>query len=238
MFKGKLASCSLLFLGLTCAGSAVQASSAKAEIKAISVQLIDLDTRDGITPALTFASSGDVFSTYGVYNRFDTWEGAAYYYGTVIGGYDTGFAWTTVQPDNISSEAMNWGEDSLATSSGSHTLRFNLTANTLAIFSAPTAMATDRQGGGWGRSLATLYGSVNGDQTFYDQFAAPGGPMVYAGSGMLNGELHSGAGGASGEIRFTTEAFALSAVPEPGTWGMLLAGLGVLGAAARRQRHV
>lgn len=231
--KKKMAPC-MIFCGLALLGASVHASEGRTEIKSFSVQLIDTDTGDGIVPALTFGT-GDVFRFAGVYNPYDIRESAAYSYGTTIEGGDTGVAVTTVLPDSQSSEATNWGESSLAFSNAVHTLAFQLTPNTLAKFSAEVIFTMDRQGGGWARGIASMFGSGGSDQYFSDELRSLGTPAVNTSTGVLYGEFLNHDFATYGELRFTTEAYANSAVPEPGTWGMLLGGLAVIGAVAGKR---
>ena len=239
MFKKNCIILVALFLGLTVGAVARAAGSAKAEIKTFNVQLIDLDTADGIAPAISYASQAQVAAFYGVYTRAEYHEDFRSYYGTLIGAYDSGVAVTTVEPGRVYSEAQSWGIDSLAFSSGAQTLSFWLTPNTSAIFTAQVEFDLERESGDRARGWAGMSGSVWEGPSFTDDLRTPASPLSYTASATLNGALESSGRSAMGELRLWTEASVLSAapVPEAGTWGMLLAGLGVVGAAARSRRR-
>lgn len=67
----------------------------------------------------------------------------------------------------------------------------------------------------WTRGLSNIVGTFSATDTSYDRVAKPGSGLDYSGS------------------------FAISAVvPEPATWGMMILGFGIAGAALRTRRAV
>ena len=58
--------------------------------------------------------------------------------------------------------------------------------------------------------------------------------LLAPGSYFVTGDLLQAAGGGA-PLNVTTGALMLTAVPEPGTWAMLFAGLGLIGAMVRRR---
>lgn len=59
--------------------------------------------------------------------------------------------------------------------------------------------------------------------------------MLAPGSYFVTGDLLQAAGGGGAPLNVTTGALMLTAVPEPGIWAMLFAGLGLIGSIVRRR---
>lgn len=103
----------------------------------------------------------------------------------------------------------------------------------------------------WTLADGTLTGTHDGELTFggapglfnvVENLVFTGGTGRYLGASgfaTFNGTVQfgtfNGAPGSAGEGSFTGRLTA-PAIPEPGTWALLIAGFGVVGAAARRRR--
>ncbi|WP_162251391.1 PEP-CTERM sorting domain-containing protein [Massilia sp. Root418] len=237
MFNTKCIGMAALILGLSAGAGANAAGASRAEIKTFNVQLIDLDPADGITPAISYDSQTWVEAFVGVYTRTEYHEDFRISYGTLIGAYDSGGAVTTVEPGSMSSEAQSWGIDTLAYSRGAQGLSFWLTPNTAAVFTAEVALALERESGDTALAWLGMSGNVWEGPSFTSELHAPATPLSYAASSTLNGTLESGGSLAMGQLNLWTQASLLTAapVPEPASWAMLLAGLG-LGAATAAGR--
>ena len=215
------------------------ASSARADITGFKIELIDMDASDGIAPAIAFPYDPWVQAFIGIYNRSDYYEEYSGYYGTLHGANGTGIAITAVLPDSGSSRVEAFTADSLAYSSGSQTMPFVLTPNTLALFGVEFAVGMDREAGDTTYAIASLEADLMGEQRFSGRLRTGDGLHEDA-SRLFYGELLSGAGEGQGSFRLDTVASALNAVapvPEPGSWAMLTAGLAVLGGAQWRRRR-
>ena len=82
-----------------------------------------------------------------------------------------------------------------------------------------------------GGTLTTL-ASFNGSNG-----ANPEGSLIADASGTVYGTTTAGGAFGGGTV-FSLSDTGFAVVPEPGSWAMLMAGFGLIGAAARRQRRV
>lgn len=115
-------------------------------------------------------------------------------------------------PDGIS------GEFSLSGSG------FEFSNGTQFLSTTPSTVDLSATGFGVDYQIATSFGPLINFGSYYsDQYAFP-----------LITESISGVGGPS---YFSIPVYAVTAVPEPENFSMLLAGLGLLGAVARRRHH-
>lgn len=90
--------------------------------------------------------------------------------------------------------------------------------------------------------IVTIFSGA--DPLFSQTFTAPGSNMTFFGFASLGSGITSATiNGTAGSANFALDNFRFGAaaqapaVPEPGTWAMLLMGFGAMGAALRRQRR-
>jgi hypothetical protein len=99
---------------------------------------------------------------------------------------------------------------------------------------------------GFNNPTITTVGALGLDVLNANGFEILGNGMAYAalnrdggtlGTGLYGINLMTGAATLVGEFNGTLTGLAVSAVPEPGTWALMLAGVGVAVGAARRRRQ-
>lgn len=225
-------------------------ASASAEINNLRFELIDPDDGDGITPTISFGAvettgyTGGGALGYFVGGSFDLSLGggaSASYFGAttqVAAG-----AATSGMPNLYSSLSASGNLPSGTPNSFSSivyfSVPFELSANSIVAFdgeyllSLTTSFPSEGASGQIGLSLVgdSLDNPGSNYGEGFDVVALPG-----------NGSLHISFGNYStdrwaGTVYFSTLAFAeVTAVPEPETYAMLLAGLGALGFMGRRRK--
>ncbi|NHZ92035.1 PEP-CTERM sorting domain-containing protein [Massilia sp. CCM 8733] len=122
-------------------------------------------------------------------------------------------------------------------------LNFTLSPSTRLLFTAQADAGVEQQGMLQSYAIATLEGylssEINGVYG-YEQFMSTLDRRTGSGSEFLRGALDTGTGVGTGTLSastYTSFTHFTSAVPEPETYGMLLAGLLVVGGIARRNRR-
>jgi hypothetical protein len=213
-----------------------QANSARAEITGFTVQLFDLDPSDGILPSLSFASQSQ-HSHYsvtgdGLFDLADT-----YGFGSVARDDTAGALFSQVASDALSSRVEGRMTDTSFLASSDWFAQFHLSPATAVVFRALTRVDSMVWARGEGLSQAGMSGDLGGTGGFYSWLVGNAGAPPAANEGILYGELRSGSEGADGSLSMYTSArIVTSPVPEPGSWAMLLAGLGIAAGLALRIR--
>lgn len=247
-----------LLAALAMAGVAAgaQASvSASANLGTLSVQIIDINPLDGITPTLSF-SDGWVSSYVHGSDHYD------YQYNDLATGASTAFS---AANGSVSSSANSNGLSSAGnivtgTSdfhySSQHAykhMNFSLTGPAAVIFTAPYSLSATTPVSNydptWGYNNASSSVVMNGSassgsasMSFYDsQSAWVSGyydyPHTDSKQGYLRGGFVSTGDSTAGTVYFDASSYQQTApVPEPSEYLMLLAGLGVVGYAAKRRQ--
>lgn len=246
---------------LSAAGLAFGASNAQAQSHAaasfgtLTFTLVDLDLSDGITPSITYSASSSTVNAriydsdgYSIDNQSDSSTSinpgisiTSAYAGVTSTSIVNG---TSVSVNGASVTDLVWfyGDAQKTTS-------YTLSANTGLIVSGtftatvtgpqptPTTYASLQSGGliyitnAWGEGLAQYTGGAwtytGVDTNLSEDFTLT---VTNAAATELNGTILANVyqGGSQGLI---------STVPEPETYGMMMAGLGLLGVAARRKQR-
>lgn len=240
------------------AGQAQAASTAHASITVLDITLIDNDLNDGITPSLQLLPHWSLPYVDVLYIlRSDSndergskvtatsqWESISTQV-TQSGGTGTssvsGSSLDTLKLDS-SIETSKGPLFSMRTE-GDITLRYLLSANTIMQFTFESDIGASRVAGDSDYASARTenifaYADDAFPEYWYSHFYSEnaGGPSGNgAGSQIRTANMSSGA--QSREWSLTSRAYTeINPVPEPQTWGMLLTGLAVAGAAALRRR--
>lgn len=222
-----------------------QSSSASVEIAGFSYELIDLDLTDSITPALSFTeqllSSSFYADGSGVFD-FDEIDS----HGATAMTRPSGAASTSTHAGGSSAEAsyassapFDFQQFFAQTFQG---WEFTLTPATGVLFRSTASLDASHEGdGAYSAASARMAGYLShfgGNalelSDFTDTVLVDQGQRRYA----LSGYLHSGQESLHGWVGIQTDAtaYAISPAPEPSTWVMLLAGLGLVGRALVRSR--
>jgi hypothetical protein len=198
-----------------------------------SYALIDLDLNDGITPSLTMSN-------------FHTWITAADYPrplgsdhlinysgdpGTINLTTPFGEATATAGANAVSSNAISTANRHLLEGSAFAAWDFVMTPNTSVVFTAIGSV--DAKGVG-ASGAATLFGALRtGTRPEFNQEMLVDNDFQ---TRQLSFSFSSSVDGANGVVGMSAATDALP-VPEPETYAMLLAGLGLIGACAHRRRQ-
>lgn len=220
-----------------------QSASASVGTAGFSYQLIDLDPTDNIAPAISFNERLESTSWYdngtGVvdYDQIQTFGTTSI--ARAFGAASTSSTATTSRAQAGFELASPYFQ--LFSSQHFHGWDFEITPSTGILFRANATLSATHAGDGT-RSLAraSMVGYLNhfGDESleqsdFTDMVSIENGARAYT----LSGYLHSGQESLRGAFGIGTEAtaafYGISPVPEPSTYAMLLAGLGLLGWRAR-----
>lgn len=247
-------------------GTAHAAASASASIGTVSITLIDLDPLDGIAPSLTFSGESSQSSGYvGDPYAYDFMSASGFYTPTsALASSTTGWSSGSTSANGATSSTMLYGSTAsgvynYSNSSGYSYGQFTVTPWTLVILTtsydveAMTTIGTDgvnyesSQGGaqlemniagqdGWEYHLISRYVSASHmwDGIGYVPTSdAASGQMTLSVANVAETEVS----GSFYAYAYTSAGSSIAAVPEPGTYAMLLAGLAGIGTMVRRRRR-
>lgn len=232
------------------AAGAQAAASANASIGALSVQVIDINPLDGITPTLSF-SNGWTWSHIDSTSYWDNKSNDLATGSSSAFSAANGSASSNANGNGVSASANivsgtyalyysnQWAETSM---------NFSLNGAAAVVFSTPfsvSAATTSAQYGyetgySWAQMSGTAASGSGNNTNFSDyQYA-----NAYSGynsdsnqSGSLTGGFVSTASSATGSLYlYAGSEVSTQPVPEPSEYLMLLAGLGVVGYAVKRRK--
>lgn len=209
-------------------------STSSSSLTSFSYQLVDLDLTDGIaagltmSPVITFVAASGFSNADGNPDVADTHNGV----GTASIAKAYGNASATYDATGVYGSRNAIEKNYSVLSNALVSWNFVLSANTSVVFSGTGSASVQGYGSSAAVSLFS-YGFPDGD--LRDEF------MVFEGSEsrLLSLSFASSQGGLSGTIGSTIQGsaeWAAAPVPEPETYAMLLAGLGLIGACVSRRR--
>lgn len=214
--------------------TSASAAVAKAEIKGFTIELIDLDLSDSITPSFTFNYQRGWNGSY-----FDTsiYGARIYYESKTPIQVQIGKTGVYMFPteNGLSSGATALDRYTGASSQAYLKYGFTLTPHTQVKLSATSSIST-LQAGGSANARTWFGGRTAGDTPlFFDTLESTWG-VDGASTKLFTGTFSSGDTALNGVYGlYASVGASAPPIPEPATYGMLLAGLGVLGMAARRR---
>lgn len=228
-----------LLTAFTLAGTPAWAATTSASITDIRYQLIDLDLTDGVAPTLTIGSASSYIAAfYGNDENYDHQSASVFGIVHVGAGLGEGAARTTTTSLQSNASFISPVGIQQAYGFASQRVEFTLSPNTGLVFSALGSLSSDPV---TARVEASLYATgvmrtvtngVESNQSFENSFSLVDGERDYT----LRGYLATASVEERGYLYFKTDTFVRAQpVPEPATYGMLLAGALVVGAAARRK---
>lgn len=249
-------------LTLFATSSMADTVSASASVSNLHYQLIDLNPNDGIAASISFAgsvnqSATEVFdASKGVQRDTQTTHDISSIYSNIVlgdGQASAGFsaASTSGSFGDFYTKGYQSGVGSFSADSGMNAT-FTLSANTVLVFygnigghaSGPAPWDQNHQAsshasfGFYGPTLpnngGTQYAAINRDWNTY--YGATGSFENFTLS-FVNGQQQATTGYLWASMKSTGTNVNAAPVPEPETWGMLLAGLALTGAVARRRNN-
>lgn len=230
----KLIASTLLPAALALPGAAM-AAQGSLTVSGVTVKLIDLDTTDGVTPSISFSNEE---GGGGSHVEHLPWPESIDIYRNSLGTATNASQWAIAEA-TIGSKSLNLSAETLQESvkinvSANTRSSFTLSKNTLAVFSLPYTVSLTKSSGEY------LYSSLHfsafvPDSYFSSDYTFNKGPVtstlfgeVYTTDTALNGHFNMWA-------QITANSSGAPPVPEPGTYAMLLAGLGVIGWRLRQR---
>lgn len=250
MFQAKQAIAAMLLAGIAGGAHAVSAS-ANIDYSTFSFAVIDTDPTDGVTTTLTFdngSSYAGIWLNNWKSNVFSDSQGTLNPLPAINGSYNAANGGTTALNSGNTLQAdanLNFatgGVYQLATdSSKAHS--FTLNGPGAVVFRVNyTIGASDSNVGDsfYAYATAGLYGSVNYSDGNDSYFGSNKTQSNGSQNGTLKASFYSDGSSANGYVWAQASARVgqdVAPVPEPSEYLMLLAGLGVVGAAVRRNRR-
>ena len=204
----------LVAAGLMGATTAAQAgATANLSISGVTITLVDLNLADSIVPTLTLIG-GPTISGAGTYN-------------IPLPGYPGGFS---------ANWSGNWNIPPVG-----DTFNFTLSGLTQVSFAVGYGMSAHTSLLGDSASVS-LNLNMGGNPLFFSQnasvFSSNGAPASDTESGTLSQSWSNWSQSVGQEwVQLTGSSVGVSAVPEPGSYAMMMAGLAAFGMISRRRRQ-
>jgi len=255
----------LTAVALAAAASANATSFASASIGPIQIQLIDLDPTDSVLPSIVFSNAissfTNAYATDGLGTVNYIWSPGSSTVGTAsITASTSGATASSLQgaQTSISGQASG-GAGGVSASywgyiSSPYYASFTLSANTAVRFSTVATLAVSTtvgasptaSGAEFARAEVSFFAngyvghySQNSNSAIYDYVGSNAGQKSFTetlNASLMNFSSSAMSGTVTAQTYITGNSSIAAAVPEPETYAMLLAGLGVVGAVARRRR--
>ena len=244
---GRVATLAAMCAAAALAPASASAGSASASLSGLAFQLVDLDPADGVTPSMVFDSLTNAKPAMW-YNHYSpdayVWGGSEAY-GTLYQPHAGGYTETHVAADALSSSAQADQPGMQFQAAAEWRLMYTLSPNTALIVMATAAVSVVPDGS-YAHSRVQFTNQLENGRSSFAALRTRADGLPDAAQGTLYGSVRSDASSLIGHFTMRAETNAsmqavpalgpVTSVPEPAEWGMLLAGLAVVGCVALRGR--
>jgi hypothetical protein len=243
----RMAACTAAACAATLAPAGALAGSASASLSGLVFQLVDLNPSDGITPSMVFDSLTDAEPgmSYDQHTPDSYVYGYSEEYGVLYKPNAGGYTETRVATDALSSAAQVSQPGTQFQAVASWHLKYTLSPNT-ALITIMTAAVGVVPEGSYGHGRAQFTNELANGRRSFGALRTREDGLPDAAQGTLYGSVRSDATSLVGHFTMSARATAsapaapalgaVSPVPEPAEWALLLAGLAVLGCVTLRRR--
>jgi len=244
---GRVAAFAAVCAAAALAPASASAGSASASLSGLAFQLVDLDPADGVTPSMVFDSltNAEPAMWYNHYSPDAYVWGGSEAYGTLYQPHAGGYTETHVATDALSSSAQADQPGMQFQAAAEWRLMYTLSPNTALIVMAMAAVSVVPDGS-YAHSRVQFTNQLENGRSSFAALRTRADGSPDAAQGTLYSSVRSDASSLVGHFTMRAETNAstpavpalgvVSAVPEPAEWGMLLAGLAVVGCAGLRRR--
>lgn len=244
----RMAACAAAACAAALAPAGALAGSASASLGGLVFQLVDLNPSDGVTPSMVFDSLTDAEPgmSYDQHTPDSYVYGYSEEYGVLYQPGAGGYTETRVATDALSSAAQVGLPGAQFQAVASWHLKYTLSPNT-ALITMMTAAVGVVPEGSYAHSRVEFQNELENGRRSFGALRTRENGLPDTAQGTLYGSVRSDATSLVGHFTMSARATAsapavpalgaVSPVPEPAEWALLLAGLAVLGCLTLRRRQ-